>query len=255
MEKDAKYRVVVAPVFTTRWYVGCDVKASPFTDKRVRQAIAYLIDRKRIVDTLLFYGVPTVLPWHETSPAYTPELANAYAYNPAKAKELLQQAGVTGEVSFPYTVSAAYVPTHGIAELVQGEMAKLGLKASIERLQHPDFLTKLNGAKFGGIWSSGVGFMHLEPSTLFVMSFPYRVPNSSGYDTPEYRQLIDQMLNTTDAAAKKQVYKKMNELLLDECFMIPINGVQTPVAMSAKIQDFATTRSGQLLLGETWKSK
>lgn len=255
VENDPKYKVITNPVFGSIWYLGVDVKAPPFTDKRVRQAMAYLLDRKRIVDTLLFYGTPTVLPWDKASPAYTPELADKYDYNLDKCKELLRQAGVGSDVTVPLTVSAAYVPTHGIAEMIQAELAKLGWKASIDKLQHPEFLQKLTGGKFGGLWVTTCGFVHMTPSTLFVMSFPYRVPNSSNYDTPEYRKLIDDMLNAGDENELKKIYKSMNELLLDECFLIPISGIQSPVVLSAKVQGLAINRSSQPTLMEAWKAK
>jgi len=255
LQGDKKYNIVVNPVVTQVWCAGCDVKAPALADKRVRQAISYLIDRQRIVDTHLAFSEPMVLPWGKTSPAYDADLATRYPYNPAKAKELLAQVGSDLQTNLTIYTGASWPQSWPMADMLQAELTKLGWKVDIQRLQSPEFTPKLTGGTFRGIWLQSLGFMHMTPSTLFVMSFPYRIPNGSNFDSPEYRQLTADILKTADQAELKTLYRKMNELLLDECFFIPIAANNVPITTTAKIRNFQLTRGGWPFVSEIWKTK
>ena len=189
MTKDAKFVVQPSQVVNSVWYLGADVTAAPFKDKRVRQAMNYLIDRKRMVDTVLFFGDPMVMLWDKSSPAYVPELAQRYTYDPKKAKALLDEAGVAAGTAIPISVPSGIAQAVAMAEVLQAELAALGMKASVEKLDTATFTQKLSTGKYAGLWISYVGYVHLTPSTLFVMSLPLRVPNSSNYTSPEYLEL------------------------------------------------------------------
>ena len=251
---DPKYQVIVPPVWGTMWGVGVDVKAPPFTDKRARQAIAYLLDRKRIVDTLLFFEEPIQLPWPKSSPAYLDDLSARYAYNFEKAKELWNQATGGASVTVPITVSTSYPETFGIVDILQAELTKLGAKSSVEKLEHTQYLQKLSGAKFNGLWAGIYGWVNLTPSTLFVQSFAFRVPNASNFDTPDYRQVVNATLNTADSAELTKVYRKLDEILLDECFTIPVASAGRPQGALASVKGITMSRDGIPMLGEYWKA-
>ncbi|MEM3470304.1 MAG: ABC transporter substrate-binding protein [Thermoproteota archaeon] len=251
---DPKYQVIIPPVWGTMWGIGIDVKAPPFTDKRARKAIAYLIDRKRIIDTLLFFEEPIQLPWPKSSPAYTPDLPTFYNYDLDKAKTLWTQATGGASVDIPITVSTAYPETFGIVEILQAELTKLGARSSVEKLEHTQYLQKLSGAKFNGLWAGIYGWVNLTPSTLFVQSFAFRVPNASNFDTPEYRQIVDAVLSTTDQTELASLYRKLNEILLDECFVIPVASANRPQGATAAVKGVTFTRDGIPLLGEYWKA-
>ncbi|HZQ36193.1 MAG TPA: ABC transporter substrate-binding protein [Dehalococcoidia bacterium] len=254
LQSDKKYQVIVPNQWTGLWYVGIDVKAAGLGDRRVRQAIAYAMDRKRMVDTALFgFGQVTVLPWAKNSPAYDPALAGAYTYDLAKAKQLLAAAGAAS-LDLSYTVSNAYPSTHPIAEILQGDLNSIGVKTEITRLDHPVYLPKLTGGKMNGLWSGVVGFMYMSPSTLFVQSFPYRVPNSSNFDSPEYRQLIAQTLSAPEAQLPN-VYHQLNQLLIDEAFMLPITPSSTPAVANGALRDWLLSRSSRPVLEAVWLNK
>ncbi|MEH6376962.1 ABC transporter substrate-binding protein [Streptomyces sp. KLMMK] len=107
----------------------------PFKDKRVRQAVRHAIDHKALVETsraghgklIGTMAVPTD-PWYE-------DLTGGYPYDPAKAKQLLKDAGAEGRTvkfrvpNMPYAMSAAQV--------VKSQLDQVGLKAEIEPLEFP----------------------------------------------------------------------------------------------------------------------
>ncbi|MBM7787502.1 ABC transporter substrate-binding protein [Tenggerimyces flavus] len=108
---------------------------APFTDKRVRQAICYAIDRQAVIDTawaghgeLIGSMVPPTDPWYE-------DLSKLYPYDPEKAKTLLAQAGTPKLTlrfripNLPYAVAAAQV--------VKSQLADVGITAQIDVLEFP----------------------------------------------------------------------------------------------------------------------
>jgi peptide/nickel transport system substrate-binding protein len=254
LKQNPNYQVIIPPVWGTMWGIGIDVTAPPFADRRARHAVAYLVDRQRIVDTQLFFEEPIQLPWPKSSPAYFPDQASRYRYDFNRARALWAEVPGTASVSVPITVSTAYPETFGIAEVLQAELAKLGARATIEKLEHPQYVQRLAGARFNGLWSGIFGWINKNPSTLFVQSFAYRVPNAQNYDTPEYRQVLDAVLSATGRAQQARVYRRLNDLLLEEAFVLPVASANRPMGALARVEGVTLTRDTIPLLEEFWKS-
>jgi len=106
-----------------------------FTDKRVRQAVCFAIDRKALIQvanagygTLIGSMVPPTDPWYQ-------DLSNNYPFDPAKAKALLAAAGkpkITVRFRVP-NLDYALPP----AQVVKSDLAAVGITAKIDVLQFP----------------------------------------------------------------------------------------------------------------------
>lgn len=112
-----------------------NTQAPPFNDVRVRQAIAYGLDREAF-SKQLFDGTAPVS--HSLVPAnalgYTPKF-DVYNYDPAKAKQLLQEAGVPN-LSFTLTYGAGrYLLDSDVVTLVQAQLAKIGVHVKIQSME------------------------------------------------------------------------------------------------------------------------
>ncbi|WP_020573471.1 ABC transporter substrate-binding protein [Actinopolymorpha alba] len=108
---------------------------APLTDRRVRLALRYAIDRKAVLDTawaghgtLIGSMVPPTDPWYE-------DLSTRYPHDPAQAKRLLAAAGVPKLTlrlripNLPYAVA--------IAQVVKSQLAEVGVTAQIDVLEFP----------------------------------------------------------------------------------------------------------------------
>src|SRR5256885_7848446 len=127
-----------------------NTKRKPFDNLKVRQAIAYAIDRKAIIDAVAFGE------GEQTGPI-APALANyalptsqypLYTRDVAKAKQLLQEANV-GPISFtilPSTTEPAYAKD--IAQLVQAQLAEIGVKMNIQTLEFTQWVDRWLKAAF-----------------------------------------------------------------------------------------------------------
>ena len=108
-----------------------------FTDVRVRQAALHAIDRQRIVDDI-FSGYGEVASGFvpKASWALTPGLEDTYAYDPEKARQLLEDAGGAPDVELLVQASGHW-PRLG--ELIQSDLAAVGFDVSIQQIDSSAF--------------------------------------------------------------------------------------------------------------------
>jgi peptide/nickel transport system substrate-binding protein len=213
---DPDFHVVASDANDSAFYVASNVTVKPLDRKEVRQAIAFAVDRDRILGQVLG-GIGTVssLPWSPTSPAYDKAKAATYTRNVAKAKELIGKAGADGaKVQILY--NAALGTNAKIAEIVQFNLKEIGLDATAVPLQGPDFQAKLTGDGLPGLFVNGHGFGHLSPATLIKGAFPFNAEkNSSRFESAEYRGLADDLWTKQSPEA----IGKVNDFLLDQQFV------------------------------------
>jgi peptide/nickel transport system substrate-binding protein len=104
---------------------------APFTNPKVVQAINYAINRQAILQVQASgYGTVAYQPFPAGFVGYSSSLANEYPYNPAKAKQLLAQAGYSSGLSITLTSEAG--TDDALAEQLQGQLAEAGIKVTIK---------------------------------------------------------------------------------------------------------------------------
>ncbi|MEA5154700.1 ABC transporter substrate-binding protein [Raineyella sp.] len=116
--------------------LGLNNRTTALKDKRVRQAITYAIDRKALLDsvwngkgTLIGSMVPPTDPWYQ-------DLSGAYPYDPARAKELLKEAGYDKGLTLRLRLpTLAYAK--GAGQFVQSQLAAVGITVVIDELEFP----------------------------------------------------------------------------------------------------------------------
>jgi peptide/nickel transport system substrate-binding protein len=107
------------------------VSKPPFDDVRVRRAMNYALDRDALVDVMTGgNGEPAVIPWPKGSQFYSAKLANRYAHDPKKAKQLLKAAHLA--TGFSFTLLLPAVPTfQSMAEIIQGSFQDVGITVDL----------------------------------------------------------------------------------------------------------------------------
>jgi peptide/nickel transport system substrate-binding protein len=127
--KAAGLDVFVQPGFNAE-DISINVNKAPFAGHPdLVDAIRYAINRKQFVDQLTFgYGEATDQPFPPGYIAYDPQSANTYPYDPAKAKQLLAQAGFQpGQVKLNLVIATADPQ----AEIIQSQLGAIGIDVSI----------------------------------------------------------------------------------------------------------------------------
>jgi len=171
-------------------------KRKPLDDVRVRQAIAYAIDRKALIDGALFgFGTPIGSHYTALDPDYV-DLTGVYPYDPEKAKALLKEAGVATPLHLTLKLPPpAYARQSG--EVVAAELAQIGIDATIENVEWAQWLDGVFKNKNYDLTIVA----HVEPHDLAI----YTNPNYYfQYDSTAFRAIMAKADSTLDPAARKE---------------------------------------------------
>ena len=152
---------------------------APFDDQQVRQALCYAIDRQTIMD-MIADGHGTALG-SSIYPAFTkyflPELVQKYPYDPAKAKELLAQAGYPNGFDMTISVPSNYQPHMDTAEVVAEQLRAVGLSLIHIFLDLP--ASGVVSSPSVSTASCRAGYSHPADSVPSVMSTTFRTGERS----------------------------------------------------------------------------
>ncbi len=164
---DAKEMIVDGQQLHTG-YVTLNTKIKPFDDLKVRQAVNMAINKDRIVRIINGRATPANQPLPPLMPGYDTSY-KGYAYDPAKAKALLAEAGYPDGFS-TVLYSTNTDPQPRIAQAIQQDLAAIGVKAEIKSLAQSNVIAA--GGTPGEapmIWSGGMAWIadFPDPSNFY----------------------------------------------------------------------------------------
>ena len=210
----------------------------PLNDVRVRQAIAYAVDREGLIrDLLLGQGkiAHSILP--EESWAYTP--GQIYSFDPAKAKKLLDEAGFRDpdgdgpQMRFAkpvvFKVSGSSASAKNYAGVIQNYLKNVGIPVSIETSELNTLLDELRQGKLPDrLWAVGgrQSGSHLLQRPLCHRGDTER--NAGGakpqplLSNKELDALLDEAVNTFDREKAKTLYARIQEIVSREVPVLPL---------------------------------
>lgn len=189
---------------------------SPFTDKRVRQALNYGVNVAEIVE-FLFDGYAREVPTFHAPLyfGYNPDL-EPYGYDPQRAKELLAEAGYpNGFDGVLYTPVGRYPKDKEVAEVIAGQLQQIGIRLNVTPLEWGRMIAMYNAHQltepflmgYGTpMWDSGAGFLSRMHSDSY----------SSYYNNAEVDELIELGLATVDRETRESIYHRINELIYED---------------------------------------
>ncbi|MDI6756712.1 MAG: peptide-binding protein [Endomicrobiia bacterium] len=223
-------------------YLGFNLKRRPFDDPRVRRAIAHAIDKSQIIDgVLLGIGRAATGPFPPQSWAHNPDVKD-FEYDPAKARAMLESAGwrdsdkdgvldnivvengVRRKQNFEFTV----MTNQGnkiramAAEIIQSELAAVGIKMNIRIVEWSTFIHQfINKKNFDAVilaWNLGrdpdqYSIWHSAESQEGKYNFV-------SYNNPEADALIERGRGTFDAVERRRIYRRMHKIIHDDAAYI-----------------------------------
>jgi peptide/nickel transport system substrate-binding protein len=224
-ENYRKYRYP-ANAFT---YMGYNLSSPLFVDKKVRQALAYAIDRQSIIDGVLMgIGRPCTGPFSHVSWAYNPKV-QPYPYDPAKARHMLEDAGWKDRSGdgilekdgrpFQFTILTNQGNNERIkaSEIIQQNFKKAGIDAKIRVMEWQAFLEQIDKRTFDAIilgWS-----MSRDPDLYDIWHSSKTKKgeyNFIGYKNTEVDRLLVEGRRVFDVEKRKAIYYRIHEILADE---------------------------------------
>jgi len=227
----------------------------PFNKKPVRQAMQYAVDRDGILKTAYAgIGEIRVAPYPPNSLAYNPALNKTYHFDLAKAKQLIAQGGYPNGFRFTAPVTAAN-PDFAVAmQIIKADLAKIGVNMEIQLVDNARWVPML----FGGQFDATITFVALnkDPLTLFRNS-PYRTSASpvfpQGNFPPGYADTINAVRHTVVREARVNLLNKLQQILLDESWTVPICSREVITGWVKPVQGFTWNIDYELELEQTRK--
>ncbi|MGW4378819.1 ABC transporter substrate-binding protein [Kitasatospora sp. NPDC004531] len=221
---DSQFRITQYDTGSGAFYIGANLAYPQVQDRRVRQAIAWAIDRDRLVEQALGgYATVSSVPWPKSSPAYREQDATYYRHDPAKARELLREAGA-GSLSLPLAHSAE-AGAAAVAQVLQYDLRQVGIDVQLQPVDSPTMQKQLIAQSMPALWTLSHGFAQLHPATLAVSAYPFNeAKNTSRFSSPAYTEVVQQAWkrSDSDSAEAKALYQRVTDVLLQEQFIIDL---------------------------------
>lgn len=201
------------------------VKISPTKLKLVRQAMNYAINRPQLMMYMRnSIGIPAEAGFVPGGlPSKNVELVKGYQYDPARARQLLQQAGFTDPNKIP-EIKLLTIPIYAdIASFVAKQMEEVGISVQVEVVQKSLLLeqtAKSQALFFRGSWIAD--YPDAENYMAMFYSKNPAPPNYTRYNNPDFDKLYEQALLETNDSLRYDLYRKMDQLVINDAPVIPI---------------------------------
>jgi peptide/nickel transport system substrate-binding protein len=247
----ANPHLTAAPIEGGRWFwIMVNNTKPPFDNPKVRQAVAYAIDRQAIVDAV-FYGLATpilggVVPsWNW---GYAPQV-KVFSPNadPAKAKALLAEAGYPNGFDAMFLVGSDWPQLIAIAPIVQENLKAVGINVKIETMGSTEYMDKVwGGANYqlsDMYWLSPLA----DPDDFTTLNYKCGSPmNPQKSCSKAMDAVLDEARTGVTQDARKDAYARMQKLSMEEMPLIPLVSAMILTAYTDHLKNFHPMRTGFL---------
>ncbi|GAK51805.1 ABC peptide transporter, periplasmic ligand binding protein [Candidatus Moduliflexus flocculans] len=236
------------------YYLGFNLKDPILSNVKVRQAIAYAIDRKTIVEHLLksqaslATGLLSPSNW-----AYEPNVTT-YDLDIEKAKALLDEAGYPdpdGDGPQPrfkisYKTSTAGLRIH-LGEVLQDQFKQIGVEISeIQTYEWAKFYEDIKAGNFQIFTLRWVGIT--EPDIFYSIFHSQMVPpdgrNRGYYSNPKVDELLEQGRHEVSPDGRKKIYSDVQKILADDLPYVYLWYPHNIIVMNERVQGFVVYPDG-----------
>jgi peptide/nickel transport system substrate-binding protein len=231
----------------------------PFDNPKVRQAVSFAIDRRALVDGA-FFGLATpivggVIPkwnWGYADLNFVPAKGD-----PAKAKALLAEAGYPNGISggdIAMTLPSSFPNIMAMGPIVQANLAKAGIQVKLGSMEIPRYWDEVwSTSKFGitmMYWLSPLA----DPDDFVTNNYHCGMAiNVEKYCSKEMDSLLEQAKSAPTLEERKALYRKMQELSLQDMPIVPLVNGWLLIGHTNKLQNYRPMRTGFLkTLKDAW---
>jgi peptide/nickel transport system substrate-binding protein len=241
---DGKYRTLVPPGQLSGMAMGVNTLVPPLDNRQFRQALNYAVDRDRLAQQI-YRGLvkPQFLPWNDTSLAYEAAKENPFKFDLDKAASLMKAAGVSSaELDF---LPSPNTPEWELAaQIYQSDLAKIGIKLNLVKLDQAAWLSQVNTRKYNGFWGANMAIGTGEPvSGLSLGRATDPKSNNEGYQNDAYTQLIEAAASEPDTDKRRAIYAQINDIFVEDCFVMVVSSYPPKMVTTSKVHGLVTEES------------
>jgi peptide/nickel transport system substrate-binding protein len=203
-EKNKKFQVLVGGS-RAKTILAINNKRKPLDDVRVRRAITAALDRKAIIEGAADgFGVPIGSYYVPGAPGYV-DLTGMSPHDPAKARALLHQAGITPPLELVMKLPPTPYARQG-GEVIAAQLAKVGIVAKIENVEWAQWLSGVYGQKAYDL----TVIAHVEPLDFGNFARPGYY---WGYESAEFNTLWAKVQATPKPEDRNKLMAQAQELV------------------------------------------
>ncbi|MBQ4511579.1 MAG: hypothetical protein II969_01200 [Anaerolineaceae bacterium] len=214
--------------------------AEPLNDLKVRQALNYAVN---VEDVMLItndgLGTPIGSSIYPSFGKYfMPELADAYPYNPEKAKELLTEAGYPDGFSLTITAPSNYAVHVNAAQVIAEQLKNVGIDAKINLVEWATWLSDVyQGRNFE---ATVVGFdaSFLTARALLERWISDNSKNMINFNDPEYDRVLKEAFAATNEEEQTALYKQAEKILSDDAANVYLMDPNDLTVISKKLDGY-----------------
>jgi peptide/nickel transport system substrate-binding protein len=239
---------VITSSGTTYWYLTFNFRDPALRDLRVREAIAYAIDRDEIIRSYLrgtariATGLLTPENW-----AYSGDVTK-YRYDPQRARQLLEEAGFDDRHKLILAYKCAPEGMR-MGEIIQAMLRRVGIEVSIRSNEWATFYDDMQRGNFDIAAMPWIGIR--DPHHYYMVFDSAMTPphglNRGRYSNPEMDRLVEAGDATIDPSARKQIYTQVQRLAADDLPYISLWWQDNVVVMNRALAAFRPRPNGSLL--------
>ncbi len=236
--------VVQESTIASMGYLSFRTDKKPFSDKRVREALASAIDLDNLVKAVFQgTGSPAASVVSPTLWGHNPAL-KPRPYDPARAKALLAEAGFPTGFNidlWAIPVARAYMPNgRRAAEMIQADWAKIGVTAKIVTYEWGEYLRRARNNEseagmLGGTWDYPDPAQMLGGFTCGALANGRNIPQ---WCNKEYSDLVQKANIVTSVDERTKLYQQAQQIIHDEVPMMLFADAKAFVGVSAKVNGF-----------------
>jgi len=201
------------------------VKNSPIKLKKIRQAINYGFDRKKMILYLRnSLGIPAESGFvPDGLPSFDSAKVKGYYYDPVKSKQLLNEAGFPDGNGLP-VIKLLTIPNYSdLAGFIAKQLEEAGIPVQVEVVQKSLLLELTSNSRalfFRGSWIAD--YPDAENYLSVFYSKNPAPPNYTRYKNPEFDELFEKALTETNDSLRYELYREADQVMINDAPVVPL---------------------------------
>jgi peptide/nickel transport system substrate-binding protein len=228
------------------WYQALNEARKPWNDVRVRQAVAYGIDRQAIVQATSYgtavanqLAIPKGNPWYVDYQRYSRNLETA--------KTLLGQAGVK-DLTMDLLATSDYPETVTAAQIVTDNLAPLGITVKIRTVDFATWLDEQNNGHFDMLMMGWLG--NIDPNDFYyAQHHTGGKSNAQKFSNPQVDALLDAGRIETNREKRLDDYTKAATIIADQVSYLYLYNPSVIQAWNKRLSGYDVRRDGAVRFG------